>query len=591
MKFEELDLQPEIMDALRQINITDCTPIQESTIPLALEGKDISGLSQTGSGKTFAFLLPLVDRILRTKKKLAENPTELDIKRGFDSWNSGHFILILAPTRELADQINKAVQTICTPATGLKSALVYGGVEYEAQTSALKGGVDIVVGTPGRLLDLYKNHHIDFKQAKAIVFDEADRMFDMGFKDDMVYILQRVPKDRQILLFSATLNFDVMNTIYRFDSNPVEINVSRDQAKANDVTDELFHVGEHDKPQYLLSFINRFKPKQTIIFSNFKMNVDRITQFLSNNGIPAVGISSLLTQGQRERVLEQFKNENERNTLVATDVAARGLDIKGVDLVINYDLPDDAENYVHRIGRTGRAGAKGHAISLVSDRDVMALSRIEGYMKVKITIGWIEDAEIIKDFKSLPRDNYRGESRVQKTGLAAMKAQIPQGQQDRPPRDGDNRNRRYDNRNDNRGDNRNDNRPPREGGGQDMHRDRKSGRHQHSQNRDAQNRDGQQGQNRDPRDRDQNFNSQGKRPQHNPNQNRPQHGKPNPRHQANKPNPVNKPTGNAPNKSFRANGNAKPADRSKFQQRSFKSKPSSNTVSQKVKNFFKNLFR
>jgi ATP-dependent RNA helicase RhlE len=569
------------MDALRQMNITDCTPIQESTIPLVLDGKDISGLSQTGTGKTFAFLLPLVERILRTKKKLAENPTELDIKRGFDSWNSGHFILILAPTRELADQINKAVTTVCNQ-TGLKSALVYGGVEYEAQTSALKGGVDIVVGTPGRLLDLYKNHHIDFKQAKAIVFDEADRMFDMGFKDDMVYILQRVPQDRQILLFSATLNFDVMNTIYRFDSNPVEINVSRDQAKAGDVTDELFHVGENDKPQYLLSLITRFKPKQTIIFSNFKMNVDRITQFLSNNGVPAVGISSLLTQGQRERVLEQFKNENERNTLVATDVAARGLDIKGVDLVINYDLPDDAENYVHRIGRTGRAGAKGHAISLVSDRDVMALSRIEGYMKTKITIGWLEDADIVKDFKSLPRDNYRGESRVKKTGLAAMKAQIPQGQQDRPPRDGDNRNnnRRFDNR-----DNRNDNRPPREGGGQDTHRDRKSGRHQNPNNP---NRD-----NRDSRDQRPNGPANGPaRPQHNAN--RPQQGRPNqPRHNTNTNRPNNSSAKPAPNKSFRANSNNaglnKNVDRNKSQ-KSFKSK-SSNTVSQKVKTFFKNLFR
>src|SRR5690606_38542448 len=245
------------------------------------------------------------------------------------------------------------------------------------------------------------------------------------------YILQRAPEARQILLFSATLNFDVMNTVYRFDSNPVEINVSRDQAKATDVTDEIFHVGEGEKPLYLLSLINKIKPKQTIIFSNFKMNVDRIAQFLSSNGVPAVGISSLLTQSQRERVLQQFKNENERNTLVATDVAARGLDIKGVDLVINFDLPDDAENYIHRIGRTGRAGAKGHAISLVSDRDVMALSRIEGYTKGKLTIGWLEEEFFIKDFKEFPRDNYRRESRVKKTGLAAMKAQMPSNESDR----------------------------------------------------------------------------------------------------------------------------------------------------------------
>lgn len=565
LKFEELDLQPEITDALRQLNIQDCTKIQESAIPLVLEGKDISGLSQTGSGKTFAFLVPLIERILRTKKKNGENPTELDQKRGFDSWNTGHFILVLAPTRELADQIHKAITQLCPASTGIKSALVYGGVEYEAQTSALNSGVDIVVGTPGRLLDLYKNHHINFRQIKAIVFDEADRMFDMGFKDDMVYILQRAPQDRQILLFSATLNFDVMNTIYRFDSNPVEINVSRDQAKAGDVTDEIFHVGENDKPQYLLSLINKTKPKQTIIFSNFKMNVDRITQFLSSNGVPAVGISSLLTQSQRERVLEQFKNENERNTLVATDVAARGLDIKGVDLVINYDLPDDAENYVHRIGRTGRAGAKGHAISLVSDRDVMALSRIEGYTKVKINIGWLEDEFMIKEFKALQRDNYRGESRVKKTGLAAVKAQIPQGQ----GRDGQkggrnqggrfNKNKNFDNR-DNR-DNRN--RQGQEGGNQEnMHRDRKSGRHQHSRD-------------------EQNLNGQHKKHGSHPNQKQQQHGK-HPNKHANK--------NQGQNKSFKSHDKNKKFDKRNNAHRSFKqNKPSS--ISQKVKNFFKSLFR
>ena len=555
MKFEELDLQPEILDALRQLQINDCTKIQETAIPLVLEGKDISGLSQTGSGKTFAFLVPLIERILRTKNKSKDNPSELDLKRGFDDWKSGHFILILAPTRELADQIHKSISQICPPSLGIKSAIVYGGVEYESQTSALNDGVDIVVGTPGRLLDLYKNHHINFRQIKAIVFDEADRMFDMGFKDDMVYILQRAPQDRQILLFSATLNFDVMNTIYRFDSNPVEINVSRDQAKAGDVTDELFHVGEGEKPQYLLSLINKTKPKQTIIFSNFKMNVDRITQFLSNNGVPAVGISSLLTQSQRERVLQQFKNENERNTLVATDVAARGLDIKGVDLVINYDLPDDAENYVHRIGRTGRAGAKGHAISLVSDRDVMALSRIEGYMKNKITIGWIEDEFLVKEFKPLVRDNYKGESRVKKTGLAAMKAQSPQGQDQRggrPQRQGgykSNRNRHE--------------------GGQDQHRDRKSGRHQQS---------------RDARDSDRQLNGQGKKP---PQPQKPHSSSQGPKTQSKHP---NKFESKSTQKSFRSKDKNKRFDKNKKHHRSYKqSQPSS--LSQKVKSFFKSLFR
>lgn len=473
MKFADLGLHPSIIEALNQLNITECTDIQKNAIPLILEGKDISGLSQTGTGKTFAFAIPLLERLLKTKEP-SDTTNESSAKRRFEDWNSGNFILVLVPTRELADQINKSILSLSQK---IKTAVIYGGVEYEAQIENLKNGVDFVIGTPGRLIDLYKNHLIHFRHAKAIVFDEADRMFDMGFKDDMVFVLQRAPQDRQILLFSATLNFDVLNTIYRFNANPVEINISRDQVKAGEVVDEIFHAGSDQKPQYLLSLLARQKPKQTIIFSNYKNNVDRITQFLNDNGVPAVGISSLLTQSQRERVLEQFKNENERNTLVATDVAARGLDIKGVDLVINYDLPDDAENYVHRIGRTGRAGEKGMALSLVSDQDVMALSRIEGYLKQKITIGWIEDADLVKDFKPLARERFHRESRVKKTGLAAVKAANgAHGGSRRPHRGNQRPHRNEDSR---------EERQQRPYGqpnatGAPQHRDRKSGRHQNT---------------------------------------------------------------------------------------------------------------
>jgi ATP-dependent RNA helicase RhlB len=254
---------------------------------------------------------------------------------------------------------------------------------------------------------LYKEHVVDLKQVRAIVFDEADRMFDMGFKDDMKYILSRVPRERQFLVFSATMNFDVLNTAYQFGAEPVEIDVSRDQAKAENVKDEIFHVGNQDKPMYLLSLLKKHNPKQAIIFSNFKFNVEKVARFLSENGTHAMAISSLLTQAQRNRVIEQFKADNEKNILVATDVAARGLDIKGVDLVINYELPQDAESYVHRIGRTGRAGSEGHAYSLVSDRDVESLARIEDYLKHKVEIGWIEEADLIKEFKAFPRDEER----------------------------------------------------------------------------------------------------------------------------------------------------------------------------------------
>jgi ATP-dependent RNA helicase RhlB len=253
---------------------------------------------------------------------------------------------------------------------------------------------------------------VDLKQVRAIVFDEADRMFDMGFKDDMKFILQRVPRERQLLVFSATLNFDVMNTIYQFGSEPVEINISRDQTRAENVTDEIFHVGSDEKPQHLLSLLKKHNPKQAIIFTNFKMSVERIAKFLVDNGIPAMAISSLLTQAQRNRVIEQFKAENDMNILVATDVAARGLDIKGVDLVINFELPMDSESYVHRIGRTGRAGTTGHAYSLVGDKDIESLSRIEDYLKHKINVGYLENDQLIKDFKPM---SYRDEGHYPKS--------------------------------------------------------------------------------------------------------------------------------------------------------------------------------
>jgi ATP-dependent RNA helicase RhlB len=392
--FTEFQLDPRIQSAIDKSGYKECTPVQEQVIPLVMAGKDVSGLAQTGTGKTAAFLIPLMDRILKGQ---------------FADWKPTNFILILVPTRELAEQVFENV-TMLSEFSGLRGVSVYGGTGYEKQKEAFKNQVEFVVATPGRLIDLFKEHYIDLKQVRAIVFDEADRMFDMGFKDDMKYILQRVPKERQFLVFSATLNFDVLNTAYQFGADPIEINVSRDQAKAENVRDVIFHCGHDEKPAYLLSLIRKHNPKQVIIFSNFKNNVERLAQFLSNNGVPAMGISSLLTQVQRNRVLELFKAENEKNVLVATDVAARGLDIKGVDMVINYELPNDAESYVHRIGRTGRAGTEGQAFSLVCDRDVDSLARVQDYLKHKLDAEWLDEADLVKDLKPFPSDRpYRSE--------------------------------------------------------------------------------------------------------------------------------------------------------------------------------------
>jgi ATP-dependent RNA helicase RhlB len=487
VKFSELDLHPNLQENIKNCNFVDCTPIQEQSIPLLLKGKDLAGLAQTGTGKTAAFLIPIIHRML--------GALETPITPGcFPDWKKRNCLLVLVPTRELADQVyENALKLI--PGTKLSAVAIYGGTTYDKQKAALGDGVEIVIATPGRLIDLYKEHFFDMGQVRAIVFDEADRMFDMGFKDDMKFILRRVPRDRQFLVFSATLNFDVLNVAYEFGAEPVEVSISRDQAKAENVKDQIFHVGQSDKPAYLLSLIKKKEPKQVIIFSNFKRNVELIAQFLTKNGLPAMGISSLLTQAQRNRVMEQFKaDNNDRNILIATDLAARGLDILGVDMIVNYELPDDPENYVHRIGRTGRAGQMGEAFSLVSDRDVDALSRIETYMKHKLDSGWLDDSEIVKEFAAFPREEYG--SRHSSGGGGPRNANGPRrpprdhrsgggggGDRDRRPRPQSDRNNRPDHRPQQaqgegpRADGQ-QRRPPQQGqGGGGAHRDRRTGRH------------------------------------------------------------------------------------------------------------------
>lgn len=436
MKFAELNLDPSLYSTIEKSGFTDCTPIQEQSLPVILDGKDVAGLAQTGTGKTAAFVIPLMERILRARPQspdLPEDQKAIIQKRAFADWKPQNFILVLVPTRELAEQVQDNIIKLGAD-SGLRGFAIYGGTGYDKQKEALRNGVEFIVATPGRLIDLFKENLVDLKQVRAIVFDEADRMFDMGFKDDMKFILQRVPRERQFLVYSATLNFDVLNTAYQFGSEPVEVNISRDQAKAENVKDQIFHVGNDEKPQILFSLLKLHAPKQVIIFTNFKHNVERVAKFLTDNDMPAMAISSLITQAQRNRVIEQFKAENNLNILVATDVAARGLDIKGVDLVINYELPNDSESYVHRIGRTGRAGSEGRAFSLVSDKDIDALYRIEEYLKHKVEVGFLEDQQVIKEFKpfSYSDSSY---SRSSEHGGGGGSGRRPQ-RGDRPQRSG-----------------------------------------------------------------------------------------------------------------------------------------------------------
>ena len=448
MNFEELDLNPSLLASILKCGFKECTNIQEKVIPLVLQGKDVAGLSQTGTGKTAAYLIPLVERILCSLKELSHpkhlkplnsnanlseelsyterHHPKLPISKGlsrefrkesssktfsakcFPSWRKSQYVLILVPTRELADQVQKEIERLGA-SSSIQSIALYGGMPYDLQKEALKNEVHFVVATPGRLIDLHKECSLNLSQVCAIVFDEADRMFDMGFKNDVKYILRRIPKERQFLSFSATLNFDVLNMSYQFGSTPIEVDINRDQIKAENVEDAIFHIGKDEKPRYLLSLFkkvqNKKNIKQAIVFSNFKHNVEKIANFLNQNHIPSMSISSLLNQNQRNRIVSSFKSSESRNVLVATDVAARGLDIKGVDLVINYDLPDNPENYVHRIGRTGRAGDSGIALSLVDDLSLDALHRIEDYLGHKLSLDWLEDADFVKGHVKMTYDD------------------------------------------------------------------------------------------------------------------------------------------------------------------------------------------
>lgn len=465
--FQSFQLSEPLNRAIDELGFKNCTPIQSQAIGPILEGKDLAGLAQTGTGKTAAYLVPLIERILRS-----QGPVEGERHpRAFPDWHPRNFILVLVPTRELAEQVGENFQSL-SKHTSLRSVSIYGGVGYEPQKKGLAEGVEFVFATPGRFIDLYKEHVVDLKQVRAIVFDEADRMFDMGFKDDMKYILQRTPRERQFLMFSATLNLDVLNVAYQYGAQPVEVSLSRDEARAENVKDYICHVGHDEKPAYLLSVLKKEKPRQAIVFSNFKNNIGRISTFLQKNGWDSLGISSLLSQAQRQRVMEKFKSPDSSYVMVATDVAARGLDIKGVDLVINFDLPDDAENYVHRIGRTGRASAQGRAVSLVSDRDVDALTRIDEYLGKKIEVMWLEDHEIVTDFAPFPPREFeaRGAGRYRDGGARSGQGRGDSGSRkcsSRPQRQGGPRPDKQ----------RSESARPEKSQSREQHRDRRTGRH------------------------------------------------------------------------------------------------------------------
>ncbi|MGY3039752.1 ATP-dependent RNA helicase RhlB [Rhodanobacter sp. TND4EL1] len=380
--FTNFDLHPLLQQGLDDSGFTRCTPIQEMTLPLALAGRDVAGQAQTGTGKTCAFLVALMNRLLTT-------PAVADRK------DSDPRALIIAPTRELAIQIDKDARNIGQH-TGLKTALIYGGVDYDKQRQQLKDGCDIIIATPGRMLDYHKQGVFSLNSVEVMVIDEADRMFDLGFIKDVRFIFRRLPprEQRQVLLFSATLSHRVLELAYEHMHEAEKLVVESDNVTADKVRQLVFFPAKEEKMPLLLNLIDLHKPTRSIIFVNTKAAAERVTDRVKRHGCRVGAISGDVPQLKRQKLLQRFQ-DGQLDILVATDVAARGLHIPAVSHVFNYDLPHDAEDYVHRIGRTARLGAEGDAISFACDLYAMSLPDIETYIGQSIPVAAMDPALLV----------------------------------------------------------------------------------------------------------------------------------------------------------------------------------------------------
>ncbi len=367
IRFQDLGLSAEILRALTDQGYVHPTPIQAQAIPIVLQGRDVMGAAQTGTGKTAGFALPIIQLLLANASSSA-SPARHPVRA-----------LILMPTRELADQVADNVKSY-SRYTPLRSTVVFGGMDMAPQTAALRSGVEIVIATPGRLLDHVQQKTLNLSQVQILVMDEADRMLDMGFLPDLQRIINLLPKVRQNLMFSATFSPEIKKLANTFLSKPVMIEVARSNATADNVTQVVYKVDEAAKRDAVAHIIRERNLKQVIVFSNTKIGASRLSRELEKQGVNATAIHGDKSQAERMAALEAFKR-GEIEVLVATDVAARGLDIAEMPCVINYDLPYNAEDYVHRIGRTGRAGASGDAISLCTDKDARLLVDIEKLIK------------------------------------------------------------------------------------------------------------------------------------------------------------------------------------------------------------------
>ncbi|NOY40757.1 MAG: DEAD/DEAH box helicase [Planctomycetes bacterium] len=372
-KFEDLQLAKPLLRAVEERGYEIATPIQAEAIPIVMKGGDLVGCAQTGTGKTAAFALPTLHRLLTAGKR---NPSEKG-KRKIRT-------LVLAPTRELTAQIGDSFAAYGRY-TKLRHVMIYGGVSQVPQVRKLQGGIDTLIATPGRLIDLIGQGHVDLSHVEMLIFDEADQMLDMGFINDLRRIESHVPAGRQTLMFSATMPAEIRKLASEWLDRPTNIQTARNSAPAEKVEQSVYFVDRRMKVQLLEKFLQNAISERTLVFSRTKHGADKLVKHLQKGKIRAAAIHGNKSQSARKRALDQFKSKSPP-VLVATDVAARGLDINGVDHVVNYDLPETPETYVHRIGRTGRAGAAGNAVSFCTSDEVYQLRGIEKLTRRKIDI-------------------------------------------------------------------------------------------------------------------------------------------------------------------------------------------------------------
>ena len=383
VRFEDLGLRPQILRAVMEMGFEAATPIQARAMPIIMEGRDVIGQAQTGTGKTAAFGIPLLEKIDPKSKKLQA--------------------LVLCPTRELAIQVADEIRRLCRFMHGIKVLPIYGGQDIGKQIRSLKGGIQLIIGTPGRVMDHMRRHTLKLENLHTVVLDEADEMLNMGFREDIEDILKEVPEERQTILFSATMPKPILEITKNYQKNAELVKVVKKELTVQNIDQYYYEVKAKNKEEVLSRLLDMYNPKLSLVFCNTKRRVDELTSALQGRGYFAEGLHGDMKQSQRDRVMNGFRN-GKTEILIATDVAARGIDVDDVEAVFNYDLPQDDEYYVHRIGRTGRAGRVGKAFTFIVGKEVYKLKDIQRYCKTKIyaqPIPSLNDVSAIKADKIL----------------------------------------------------------------------------------------------------------------------------------------------------------------------------------------------